>query len=378
MTLFNRLLKLKSDNNICRLEDFFTEIVAHFLEVNRNALKSWLKFGGIIEDKNCTNASLATQKSYQLAHENGEKRPDIVVELSDGANTSIIFFESKIASTEGPNQLNDYAKVLNSLAGYQHKYLVYITRNFDPKESSIVLQDIPNNEVKFIQLRWHQFYQFLSTHPESALIREIQLFMQEHRMAQSNQFSAVDIVALTHFPASLKLMEQSMWGETLQKFEAVLGHHKSLHFRQRRALQNIQWHGRYIMSAPMPDRWACFLGFQLKFIDSVEHPYDYPVVHLNLEIDPKSPHRQTTLKEFKSICEKEDWRGYGLGEIDAWSGVTMNKSLRDFLVESDHVAAIENFFLKGLESLDKIRKEYAHLPWGIAPDDDEESDSETE
>lgn len=377
MALFNRLLKLKS-NEICRLEDFFTEIVAHFFESNLDALVSWLQFSGIVNHKNWHHASLATQKSYENPHEDEEKRPDLVVELLSDDGTSIVFFESKIGSQEGYKQLESYAAVLNSLTDYQQKYLVYITRDFDPKDPKEFLQDISSSGIRFIQLRWHQFYQFLSTQPESALIREIKFFMQEHSMAQSNQFSAIDVIALTHFPASLKLMEQAMWGKTLQKFEEVLGSHKAVQFRKRRALQFIQWHGRYIMIASMPDRWHCFLGFQLKVVDSVEHPYDYPVVHLNLEVDPKSPHRKATLQEFKSICEQHHWQGYGLDEIDAWSGIAISRSLRDFLIEADHVVAIENFFLNALESLEKIRQEYPNLPWGVVPDDGEESDSETE
>ena len=196
-------------------------------------------------------------------------------------------------------------------------------------------------------------------------------------MAQNNQFSAIDVVALTHFSASLKLMEQVMWGKTLKKFEEVLCSHKPVQFRQRRALQFIQWHSRYIMISSMPDKWHCFLGFQLKVIDSVEHSYDYPVVHLNLEVDPKSPHRKTTLQEFKLICEQHHWRGYGLDEPGAWSGITMSKSLRDFLVEADHVAAVESFFLEALRSLEDIRKGFTNLPWGVVPDDDDESDSES-
>jgi hypothetical protein len=217
MSLFNRLLKLKSDD-IHRLEDFFTEIVAHFLESNPDALKSWLKFSGITDDNNWTHTSLVTQKTYQHPdkgeekYSDKEKRPDIVVELSNENANGIIFLESKVGSQEGHNQLKDYAKVLESLTGYQQKHLVYITRDFEPKDVEKVLKDIRKGEVYFTQLRWHHFYQFLCTLPESTLTREIQLFMQEHGMAQSNQFSAIDVLALTNFSASLKLMEQVMWG----------------------------------------------------------------------------------------------------------------------------------------------------------------------
>ena len=55
---------------------------------------------------------MTTQKTYKHPCE-GDKRPDIVIELSDENSTSITFTESTIGSQEGWKQLNDYARVLN-------------------------------------------------------------------------------------------------------------------------------------------------------------------------------------------------------------------------------------------------------------------------
>ncbi|NJL46320.1 MAG: hypothetical protein HC929_00905 [Leptolyngbyaceae cyanobacterium SM2_5_2] len=175
------------------------------------------------------------------------------------------------------------------------------------KKEAKVLKNIPASAVQLSQLRWYQFYQFLTTQVDSEIKQEIIVFMQEYRMAQSNQFTSVDILALANFPAALKLMESVMWNEVLARFEEILGTKKGREIRKRWALQNIQWHGRYIMVAWMPDKWWFFMGFFMK--SSV--PLDYPTVRLVLEVDPRSPKR-------KEIIEKEI-----RGELTAYSNHSM-------------------------------------------------------
>lgn len=367
MALFKQLLRLHKGN--IPLEDFFTEIVAYFLSENKEVLFSWLQYSHLLKLGDHLDAHITTQKTYKHPIRGDEKRPDIVVELSNGDGYDLIFIESKVGSSEGYNQLSDYAEILDSLPGYRHKILVYITRDFDPKKESVVLQSIVNDNVRFKQLRWHQFYQFLNTQKSSELSQEITTFMQEHRMAQNNQFSSVDILALANFPSALKLMEEVMWGKVLHNFEEILGERKSLEFRKRRALQNIQWHGRYILASWMPDKWVCFIGFFTKPVDSS----GYPTVRLVLEVDPKSPKRQEILNEFRQISSNSNWNPYNLDTPNAWSSIALEKSLRGFLSLDDHVFAIEEFFLSALQDLENLRQQYPQLPWGVVAEDDEEA-----
>jgi hypothetical protein len=200
--------------------------------------------------------------------------------------------------------------------------------------------------------------------------------MQEHRMAQNNQFSAIDVLSLANFRSPLKLMEQTMWGKTVEKFEEVLDSHKKIGFRKRRALQNIQWHNRYIMGAWMPERWWCYLGFNLNSIDNS----GYSKVYLVLQIDPRSPQKNNIIQVFKKILEhngvenKFSWIGYSLDNPGGWSSILIEKSLRDFLVEDDHVVTIENFFLEALDELQAIKSQYPQLPWGSVSEDDDDSE----
>lgn len=368
MALFNQLLRLHRGS--VPLEDFFTEIFAYFLSEHQNVLFSWFKYGHILDLDDYAGSNITTQKTYKHPERGDEKRPDIVIELSDGENYNLIFIESKVGSSEGYNQLSDYAEILNSLPGYRNKILIYITRDFDPKKESCVLKNVPYSNVKFKQLRWHQFYQFLTTQRSSDLQQEIMTFMKEHRMAQSNQFSSIDVLALTTFPSTLKLMELVLWGKVLHRFEDILGDHQKLGIRKRVALQNIQWHGRYVLVSWMPNKWWCLMGFFMKPVDSS----GYPTVRLVLEVDPKSPKRQEIIHEFRQIASNSDWNPYNLDQPNTWAWIALEKSLRDFISLDDHVFAIEEFLLKALQELENVKKQYPQLPWGIVSDSEMESE----
>lgn len=147
MALFQQLLRLHKGN--IPLEDFFTEIVAYFLSENQELLFSWLNYSHVLDANNYVEAHIATQKTYKHPVRGDEKRPDIVIELSNTESYDLVFIESKVGTSEGYNQLPDYADILDSLSGYRYKYLVYITRDFEPKTESYVLENIPHSNVKF-------------------------------------------------------------------------------------------------------------------------------------------------------------------------------------------------------------------------------------
>ncbi|MBW4562248.1 MAG: PD-(D/E)XK nuclease family protein [Mojavia pulchra JT2-VF2] len=195
MSLFINLLNLHSANK--PLEDFFTEIVAYFFSLNKDILIAWLKHHSIITDDSYSNIKILTQQEYKrLVNHTQDSRPDIVVELSNGLKTDIVFIESKIGSVEGEGQLKRYAEILDSLPkeNFRYRSLVYITREYEPKTSSKILYssdylfEVPLN-VKFYQLRWFQFFSFLNKRITDTLAKEILMFMEVNRMAHTNQLS---------------------------------------------------------------------------------------------------------------------------------------------------------------------------------------------
>ena len=115
-----------------------------------------------------------------------------------------------------------------------------ITRDFEPKEA-------PDGQgvLKFKQCRWYDFYQFLKNSEPSptGVTRELVSFMEEHNMSQSNQFSPLDVLALSNFQKARKIMDATMWEGVSLKFERVAGGVSS----QKRASSQLRDKDRYVM-----------------------------------------------------------------------------------------------------------------------------------
>ncbi|MCC3418782.1 MAG: PD-(D/E)XK nuclease family protein [Microcoleus sp. PH2017_01_SCD_O_A] len=368
VALFSRLLSLNTGS--IPLEDFFTELVAYLFSTDKEILYSWLNNLNLLDTNIYLDAYVSTQREFEpLDGHRLASRPDILIELVDTKSRSIIFVESKIGSQEGYEQLSRYAEILHGISGFQHKFLLYITRDFDPKDQKYIFKNISQSTVQFRQLRWHQFYRFLKSQADTMLVQEIMTFMGEYRMAHNNQFSSIDVIALANFTKSLKLMEETMWEEVSQRFKKVLG----AIGQRSTALTQMQRHGRYLMTAEMSSgRWWCGLGFILK----TSHLTDYPIVRLVLEVNPNSPRRAEIIEAMKDICEQYGWKGYNLDSSKDWAGIVRDKSLQDFLSEEDHVVAIKRFFLHALDELEMIKDRYSKLPW-VAIQGNEESSDDT-
>lgn len=366
MALFSRLLNLNTGS--IPLEDFFTELVAYLFSMDKEILYNWLKDLSLLDRVGYLDAYVSTQREFSpLDDHQFASRPDILIELVDmeSQNRSIIFLESKIGSQEGNGQLSRYAEILHKLPGFQHKLLLYITRDFDPKKKKAIFKNIPQSVVQFKQLRWYQFYRFLKSQANTMLVQEILTFMDEYHMTHNNQFSSIDVITLANFTKSLKLMEETMWGEVSQQFKQVLGAIK----QKSTALTELRYRGRYLMTAGMPSgRWWCGLGFILE----TSQLTDYPIVRIMLEVDPHSQRRTEIIEAMKDICGQYRWKGYNLDSPKDWAGIVREKSLQDFLSEEDHVMAIKNFFLQTLDELEQIKNQYSQLPW-VASQEKEES-----
>ncbi|MCL6750814.1 PD-(D/E)XK nuclease family protein [Nostoc sp. CCCryo 231-06] len=80
--------------------------------MNKDILIDWLKHHSIISDDNYSSIKISTQQEHQaLASHTEDSRLDIVVELSTGLSTDVIFIESKIGAKDGNNALKKYADI---------------------------------------------------------------------------------------------------------------------------------------------------------------------------------------------------------------------------------------------------------------------------
>lgn len=225
MSLFKNLLKLYPVPR--RTEDFFTEIIVHLFNNQKDLAVAWLGNIGAIslnEAQSYTFFSATSQQTYSgLEHHANDSRPDIVIQLDSQGQRTLIFVESKIGSTQNPSQLTNYAEILCQENGFDRKALVYITRSFEAIDDFQEKAQASNffQQFNFIQTRWHLFHRFIDSYKENYLIQEIQAFMREEKMNQDNQFSAADILAMSHFNHALSIVEETLKGEVEGKLRKI-------------------------------------------------------------------------------------------------------------------------------------------------------------
>ena len=203
MSLFGKLIHLHSDE-IRKLEDFHTEIVAGLLANNYELTLRWFRELRVSELGEAEKVTVTTQEKLERIeglHDDGS-RPDMVVRITKGERREVVFIESKVGSSEGDGQLSKYMDHLHAMQGVDRKSLVFITRDYEPKD------DLSDEKVTFRQARWAEFYRFLSgDKSQSEMIRELLLFMKENNMSQDNRFTALDLLALTNWHAPQKLIQ---------------------------------------------------------------------------------------------------------------------------------------------------------------------------
>ncbi|MDZ8140207.1 MAG: PD-(D/E)XK nuclease family protein [Nostoc sp. DedQUE04] len=383
--MFTNLLNLHSGNK--PREDFFTEIVAYFLSLNKDILIDWLKHHSIISDDNYFSIKISTQQEHQaLANHTEDSRLDIVVELSTGLNTDVIFIESKIGSTEIPGQLKKYAEILSKLPNVRHRILIYITRDYDPKEEIKQYDCDPKSAIKeyclelspninFFQLRWYQFYRFLKERTSDILAQEILIFMRNNRMSHTNQFSSVDLLTMVNFNKTLNLMESTLSDEIQQEFKLAFGGV----IKGAASRTQWKWDERYIIYTHFsPSTWDlwCGLGY---FGLNPSNLTDYPYLGIFLQVSPKFGQRPKIIESMQKIINDKPniWTPNNLKVLPAWSGIFYRKSLQDFLSEENHVSAIKLFFQESIKELKTVQEQYFDFPWkGVSIEATIEGDKE--
>lgn len=358
-SLFKKLLQLKNrDSDRTPLEDFFTEILAFLLKTRTNILVDLLNQFSISSIKQPDFICLSTQESFDaLANHAHASRPDVLIEVASGDQRDIVFIESKIGSTEGWEQLRRYAEHLNHLQNINNGILLFITRDYEPKNQDEILERCDRTKVKFLQLRWHEIYRFLTKYQEDFLLKEIKSFMEIHNMSQSGQFNAVDILALTNFSNAKRVMDETLLGEVAEKFRATCGFASQI----GTALTEFKQHNRYIINS---DRGgAIWVGLGYWVDPSITT--NCPEVGVLIETVPNSTDREQILKAMLEIVQSssEKWRGTNLTQTKSWSSITQMKPLHTFMSGEDHVASVKTYFKEMLADVSSIRQKYSHLPW---------------
>lgn len=350
MNLFTRLLKLHTGSK--PTEDFFTEVVAHLFTNSSELLFDWLEYNNLLDTSSYTQFTVSTQQSFEaLIHHPMGTRPDIFIKLSSVDNDEDwIFIESKIGSSEGLDQLSRYAEIMAIQSTVRKKILVYVTRDYEPKEEGEILTGNAKTQVVFRQMRWYEFYKFLLNQPNNCLTNEVIKFMKENRMTQNNEFNAVDVLALANLPKVLSLMNETLADEISAKFKLILGSTPS----QNKMLSALRWQ-RFELHVFQKNGLFCGLGYQFPN----ESVTDYPDVQLLIAISPNASIREQAKQSMHEIIkQRSDWQ-----EVDSnkWIEFRRKRSLREFLSSNDHVFEIKKYFGDLLEELESIKSKYPNL-----------------
>lgn len=358
VSIFNNLLRLKSNSNVIPLEDFFTEIFAYLLKSSDVLLCDWLNHFSISHIE-FENSFVSTQESFDALDEHlSGSKPDILIELSNKNRKQMIFIECKIDSVEGNDQLRRYAEQLDDTNNIDLCVLIYITRDYEKKDENIIFNNCKNsNKLKFKQLRWYENYQFLKSNQQNVMIKEALKFMEENNMSLNNKFSNIDILALTNFPKVRKMMDETMFGDVSNKFEAIA---KGIS-QSSTCMTQFRDHNRYIYYHwQTPDFWVG-LGYWIDPSSITNYP-DFGII---MEVSPNAKNR-TEIIEIMTEIEKtypEKWVGCNITEAKAWSSINRSESLQNFIHKPDHIIAIKEYFLDILDDFKNIKNIYPNLPW---------------
>lgn len=364
MSLFERLQKNSAPE---AQEDFFTKVVASLFESSPDLLFSWLKHIGLaLDTQSYQIMRVKTQVSLPpLTNHDMGARPDITIKLSDGHDQrDVIFIESKIGTLEHDNQLQRYADQLAaSYPNAGQRILLYITRDLEPKDENYILENVhPPSQVTFKQLFWYEFCQFLQKQPFNTLITEVTCFMKIKGMALDPKATEYSVVAASGMSRSI--MDWTLRSNVQAKFAQAFGPVTPLQLFAGEESRLRQW-GEYCLYCGLDQErtWSCGLGYQLKNPCAAEA--DESKLRMILLIAPNSPHRLPIIKAMKAISQGSDWHGIDL-ELSAWSGITRDYGLTDFLPMEKHIGEIQAQLLRMVDELIDIRRQYPGLPWNAA------------
>jgi hypothetical protein len=381
VSLLSRLLRFHGGT--VSQEDFFTEVFAHLLSAYPGLCITWLNQSEALPlGDEYSHINVTTQRPFRaLEGHQYASCPDVVIELfedfaKEGVDDErpdeatvppmdVVFVESKVGSREGQDQLRRYAEHLSALPEVRHRRLVYITRDYDPKDEDEIVGGLQESDtlVGFVPLRWHEFYRTLEDYrstslPDSDLIQEVLLFMKQNGMSQTNRLSAADVVALTGMPRMLAFMREILSGEVEARIGEVSKRKVS---RANSALYQLATFDRYFLYAHMGPGFWVGGGFYL----GQDDPDDYPWLSVLLEVGPSQPGREDIIKAMRSFtADCSGCEPYDLDDPSAWSGLEWAIDLREVLTTEDHMAAARTHFLESLDDIARMREQYPDLPWG--------------
>ncbi|HHX22692.1 MAG TPA: PD-(D/E)XK nuclease family protein [Thermoanaerobacterales bacterium] len=359
-SLFLKLFRYRERKNRSPEEDFMTELLAYILKNHTESLLSVLRELKVIkQDVEISNIYVDTQYIIKGTENTCESRPDIIIRFKDcGKKQHFILMENKIDSQEGINQLSRYLSYLNE----QNEKgtmgaLIYLTKNYDNKEYIRNMSLDTEHQIKFIQIRWWQLYQILKRYQEVEIIRETLKFMKEKGLSMSRKFSEMDVKAFMNVNRIKEMLQEGLGGAVEEKYNLITGTRYSI----TSADAELRNTGRYIYMANQKDWFWIGIGY---WVDGNLINKEYPDLKVIIGVKPYHEERDKIIKAFKDFSySNELWSSFGLEDEESWAGIWRRISLKDLLVDDDHIGNIQQWFLEGLEDVEEFKNRYPKLPW---------------
>lgn len=395
MSLFARILSL-SDRRV-PTEDVLTEVVVHLFRLDwkvrleqgdgdRAAVLAWLRSVGVLSGGPVVAVRVETQRSYGAitGHETvpdhaAGSRPDIVVEIDRKGNRprDVVLVESKVDSLEGEDQLARYAGQLQVRHANAQRALVYLTRDYDPRDRSDVCATAP--DVDFTCARWHGVYAAVrdarSTAPLAllSLYNDVLEFLTSLGMDRAPRFTPADALALTRAPTVFSFLDDTLRSGSpspADRMAGLLGR-----VNRRTGLSQVRTHRRYPIYRTYGKDHGNFevlLGY--RFPDE-----GFPQLFLGLNSYSEAAGGGGVAQAIRSLegrgAEAFD-RTWQTFEDGNWAGAMVTVPLGPFLSGDEHVGPVRATLHKLLDELERIMSlpALAVLPWRDTPSLTEDED----
>jgi hypothetical protein len=279
----------------------------------------------------------------------------------------LIFIESKLGAGEGDRQLQRYAELLHDDHSANQKWLIYITRERDTKNPGWIFQDIPGSPVKFLQLRWRDFYRFLigqakdPDKPQDFLVNEVTRFMEENGMGKKVQFSEADLPALANLQHPFQLILAVLDKDMQRDYQVTVGSKGSFTPIE---LLTQDWARFAIEGDIVGDGLQCRMGF-----DNLAKGGD-PRLFIMLQVRPEEFYgtnrrlRRELVEMLKDIkANRSGWWEIELDNTRWHSLIEKSTNLSSLLPSGEIVEDCKQVLHNYLDELAEIKRSYPEIAW---------------
>jgi len=316
-SFFQNLYRYRELDQRGQRENFITEIFAHCLRIDEDFRAEFLNSLAI--NTLCENFRCKTQHI-----EKDFGRPDICIEL--GELETIIFIECKVDSTQGENQLVRYAQSLRTAYPNQKKFLIFLTRWFEEVDIAI-----PENDPKFICLRWYDIFEMLKT-SQNLISKEFAKYLIVQKMSTEISFTPSEVNALKNMKEAVSKMNEFLYH--LKDMLSIYTKSKIIQSKK------MPFQGEYGITTNIPigELWLGF--FEYEHNDEMQ-------ICIDMHIDSESPF----IEEIEKLLSESNWQTYDEGEYKVWFKA---KGLSFFLSTGTFDSGQAIDFIK--QEIEKVKK----------------------